>query len=90
MAPKAYDGEMFLGKVVVCLQKTKTKSMFIILCKYQLKWIKDLNIRPETEVSTGKKREYSRSNRYRQGFPQLNVSSSATKRKDGLMGFLKN
>jgi hypothetical protein len=35
-----------LGKLVISLQKTETRSMFIIL--YQLKWINDLNIRPET------------------------------------------
>jgi hypothetical protein len=34
------------------------------------KWIKGLNIRPETEVSTGKSRKYSGSNRYRQGLPK--------------------
>jgi hypothetical protein len=30
--------------------------------------------------------EYSGSNRYRQGLPQYNSSSPATKRKDGQMG----
>jgi hypothetical protein len=39
--------QMFLGKLAICLQKTETRSMFETLCKYQLKWIKDLNIRPE-------------------------------------------
>jgi hypothetical protein len=34
------------------------------------KWIKDLNIRPQTEISTGKSREYSGSNKYRQRLPQ--------------------
>jgi hypothetical protein len=35
------------------------------------KCIKDLNIRPETlEASMEKSREYSESNRYRQGLPQ--------------------
>jgi hypothetical protein len=35
--PKTYDGEktalqqMLLGKVVICLQKTETRSMFITL-----------------------------------------------------------
>jgi hypothetical protein len=33
-------------------------------------WIKDLNITPKTEVSTGKSREYSGSNRYRQRLSQ--------------------
>jgi hypothetical protein len=34
------------------------------------KWIKDLNIRPNLKVSTGKSREYPGSYRYRQGLPQ--------------------
>jgi hypothetical protein len=34
------------------------------------KWIKDLNIKPKTEVSTGKSREYSRSNMYWKRIPQ--------------------
>jgi hypothetical protein len=42
-----------------------------------------------SEVSTGKIREYSGNNRYRQGLPQQNPSSSATKRKDGQMGLHK-
>jgi hypothetical protein len=40
--------QMLPGKVVICLQKTKTKSMFITLYSINSKWIKDLNIRPET------------------------------------------
>jgi hypothetical protein len=44
---------------------------------------------PNSEVSTGKSREYSGSNRYRQRLPQYNASSSATKRKDGGMGLHK-
>jgi hypothetical protein len=51
------------------------------------KWIKDLNIRPETlKASKGNSREYSGSNRYRQGIPQKNSSGSATYRKDRQMG----
>jgi hypothetical protein len=37
---------MLLGKVVIHLQETETRSMPITL--YYSKWIKDLNIRPET------------------------------------------
>jgi hypothetical protein len=29
--------QMLLGKVGICRQKTETRSMFITLCKYQLK-----------------------------------------------------
>jgi hypothetical protein len=39
---------MLLGKLNICLQKTKNRSMFVTLYKYQLKWIKDLNIRLKT------------------------------------------
>jgi hypothetical protein len=42
-----------------------------------------------SEASTEKNREYSGSNRYRQGLPQQNSSSSATKRKDGQMDYMK-
>jgi dTDP-4-amino-4,6-dideoxygalactose transaminase len=40
--------QMLLGKLDTCQQKTETRSMFVTLYKYQLKEIKDLNIRPET------------------------------------------
>jgi hypothetical protein len=40
--------QMLLGKVVICLQETETRSMFITLYQYQLKWIKDLNISLKT------------------------------------------
>jgi hypothetical protein len=40
--------EMLLGKVVIHLQKTETRSMFITLTSINSKWINDLNIRPET------------------------------------------
>jgi hypothetical protein len=36
---------MLLGKLDICMQKTKTRSMSLTLDKYQLK---DLNISPET------------------------------------------
>jgi hypothetical protein len=37
---------MLLGKLDICMQKTETRSMSFIL--HNSKWIKDLNIRPET------------------------------------------
>jgi hypothetical protein len=39
---------MLLGKVVISLKKTETKSMFITCTSINSKWIKDLNIIPET------------------------------------------
>jgi hypothetical protein len=38
---------MLLGKVVICQEKTKTRSTPITLYQYQLKVDMDLNIRPE-------------------------------------------
>jgi hypothetical protein len=39
---------MLLGKIVNYLQKNKARSMSVTLYLYNLKWIKGLNIRPET------------------------------------------
>jgi uncharacterized protein (DUF736 family) len=40
--------QMLLGKLVICMQKTETRSMFLTLYKQQFEMDKDLNIRPET------------------------------------------
>jgi hypothetical protein len=40
--------QKLLGKLVSNLQKTETRSMFITLYQFSSKWIKDLNIRPQT------------------------------------------
>jgi hypothetical protein len=53
-APKTHNGEKtasttnVAGKLDMCLQKTETRYRSFTLYKYELKWIKDLNIRPET------------------------------------------
>jgi hypothetical protein len=78
---------MLLGKVVICLQKTETKSMPVTCTNINSKWIKDLNIRPETlqlvhkragnpleAIGTGK------------DFLSRTPISPATKRKDRQMG----
>jgi hypothetical protein len=39
---------MLPGKLDICMQKTETRAMSFTLCKYYLKWLKNLNIRPET------------------------------------------
>jgi hypothetical protein len=40
--------QMLLGKVIICLKKTETRSMFITCTSINSKWMKNLNIRPET------------------------------------------
>jgi hypothetical protein len=40
--------QLLLGKVVTRLQETETRSMSITLYSINSKWIKELNIRPET------------------------------------------
>jgi hypothetical protein len=63
--------QMLLGKLVICLHKTETRSMPITLCSTNSKWPKDLNSRTKTlKLIEEKSREYSGSNKYRQGLPQ--------------------
>jgi hypothetical protein len=40
--------QMLLGKVVIHLQETKTRSMSITCTSINSEWIKDLNISPKT------------------------------------------
>jgi hypothetical protein len=40
--------QMLLGRVIICLQGTEIRSMFITLNCFNSKWIKALNIRPKT------------------------------------------
>jgi hypothetical protein len=102
--PKIYNGEKtasstdVAGKSGYPLQETETRSMFITLYQYQLIMDHQYQLTMDqgpyyktqnSEVSTEKSREYSGSNRYRQGLPQLNPSSPATKRKNGQMGLHK-
>jgi hypothetical protein len=52
--PKIYDGEnttfskMLLGKLYIYMKKTETTSIFVTCTSINSKWIKELNIRPET------------------------------------------
>jgi hypothetical protein len=56
--------QMLLGKLDIFLQKTETRSMPVIWFLYHL------NIILKIQVSTRKSREYTGSNRYREGLPQ--------------------
>jgi hypothetical protein len=75
--PKTYDGEKtasstnVAGKVVICLQKIETDPCLSPCTSIISKWIKDLNIRPETlKLVQEKAGEYTRNSRHRQGLPQ--------------------
>jgi hypothetical protein len=82
--------QMLLGKVVIHLQETETRSMSITLYKYQLKIDQGPKYQTSnSEVTTGRSRKHSGTNSYRQGLPQYNPISPATKRKDGQMGLHK-
>jgi hypothetical protein len=63
--------QMYLGKVVIWLQKTETGSMPMALYKYQLKLgLRTLILDPNLVVTTEKSKKYPGSKRYRQGLPQ--------------------
>jgi hypothetical protein len=40
--------QMVLGNLGICMYKTESRSLSFTLYKNQLKWMKDLNVRPET------------------------------------------
>jgi hypothetical protein len=76
-ASKTYDGnrqslqQILLGKVVICLQKVKLNlCLSFVLISTQNGSRTLINIRPDTLINSEKRREYSASNRYRQGLPQ--------------------
>jgi hypothetical protein len=62
--------QMLLGKVVICLKKTETRSMPVICASINSKWIKDLSIRPETLQSVQERAGNILEAIGRQGLPQ--------------------
>jgi hypothetical protein len=69
-ALKIYDGEKtasstnVVGKVVICLQKTETRYMFITLYYYQLKMDQGPQYQTQnSKVGRGQSRKHSRSYR---------------------------
>jgi hypothetical protein len=54
--------------------------------KVNLKWIQDLNIRPETETNPGSSRKYTGTDRYREWLPKQNSKDSASKKSNEQKG----
>jgi hypothetical protein len=87
--------QILLGKVVICLQKTETRSVFITLYSINSKWIKDLNTRLVT-LKLVQERAGNTLEAMGVGKDSLNRTSAAQqlrerkgKRKDGQMGLHK-
>jgi hypothetical protein len=82
--------QILLGKVVICPQKTDTRSFLLPCTSINSKWIKDLNIRPETlklvQERAGNTLEVIDIGK---GFLNRTLAAQATKRKDGQMGLHK-
>jgi hypothetical protein len=91
--PKTYDREKTASSTNVAglfiFKKLKLDPCSSPYTSINSKWIKYLNIRPDSEVTTRRSRKHSGTNRYRQRLHQYNPSSPATKRKNGQMGLHK-
>jgi hypothetical protein len=61
---------MLLGKVVIPLKETETRSMFVPCTSINSKWIKDLNIRPENLKLVQEGAGNTGNNSDKQGLPQ--------------------
>jgi hypothetical protein len=77
---------MLLKNWVSICRRLKLHPVFHPVPKTNSKWIKDLNIRPETLKATGSSRKYTGTDRHRERLPKKNSKGSTSKGKNEKMG----